>query len=839
MTKKARSHVDHLQEDLLASVLKPGRYIGGEINAVRKDRQLCKLGVALAFPDTYEVGMSHLGLQILYTILNHQKDVLAERVYAPWPDMERLMRQRGALLSTLESGTPLRDFDIVGFSLQYELSFTNVLAMLDLGGIPCKRRDRGEGDPIVIAGGPCTFNPAPMDDFIDVFAIGEGEDVIVDMTETMIKAKAAGRSRRAILEDLAGIAGLFVTAVHGPNDRIKKRIIADLDQAIVPLRPVTSLMQTVHDRITLEIARGCSRGCRFCQAGMVWRPVRERNPKLLEQMADAMLSATGQDELSLLSLSSGDYSQIESLLCTLMNRYYERRIALALPSLRVETLTQRLIEDIRRVRKTSFTLAPEAGTQRLRNVINKGNTEADLLDTAGRVFDAGWRAVKLYFMIGLPGETADDMEGIVDLTYKVLGKAKKRGQVTASLSTFVPKAHTPFQWEAQIGLQETFEKQNHLKSRLRHRNIEVRWHDNRMSLMEGLFSRGDERLGALIEKAFLLGCRFDGWSEQFRYDLWEEAMTATGIASSSYLRARDHAEVLPWDRIDCGLDKQFLINEADCATRGELTPDCRSDRCRQCGVCDHKTIKTRIAETSVEEKEPESTPEMAAGPNRIPGKRYRLTFTKKGMARFLSHLDISATLSRAMARCRTDILFSEGFHPHPKISFAFATPVGMESLGEYVDIQTGSALENQEAHLTKLNACLPEGIKVTTLLELPANAPSLTDIIRGFSFTITLPETMTTEDLDAMDQKAADFLAAPTFTITRVTKEKETKKDIRPFVDKLDMDPIRRSLSMELRFNAQGSVRPMDILTQVLDIPYDTAIIMRTVKENTFFTAPQ
>jgi radical SAM family uncharacterized protein/radical SAM-linked protein len=835
MTKKTKGSAGNFPEGLLSSVEKPSRYIGGEINAVRKDRRLCKLSVALAFPDIYEVGMSHLGLQILYAVLNREADIVAERIYAPWPDMEKALRQQGIPLSTLESGTPLRNFDIVGFSLQYELSFTNVLAMLDLGGIPRERRERREGDPIVIAGGPCTFNPAPMDDFIDVFAIGEGEEVIMDIARTVIEAKDCGRSRQDTLQALALIEGLFVPSVHTSNERIKKRIITDLNACVFPLEPLAPLMQTVHDRIVLEIARGCTRGCRFCQAGMVWRPVRERSTQLLERMADTMLSTTGQDELSLLSLSSGDYSQIEPLLRTLMDRYCARRIALALPSLRVETLTQNLIEDIRRVRKTSFTLAPEAGTQRLRDVINKGNTEADLLDVTDRVFEAGWKAVKLYFMIGLPGETEEDMEGIVDLSYKVLRKTKRRGQITISLSTFVPKAHTPFQWERQIDLEETSKKQIFLKSRLRHRNIEVRWHDNRMSLLEGLFSRGDERLGALIENAFLLGCRFDGWSDQFRFDLWESAMAAVGIQPSSYLRARNRSEALPWDRIDCGLERQFLTNEADRAGQSELTPDCRFDQCRHCGVCDHYTVKMMIAETPIEDPEARIEPITVTEPDGKPGKRYRLTFTKQGAARYLSHLDVSATLHRAMARGRVAILFSEGFHPHPKISFAFATPVGMESLEEYADIQTESSLEDPEALLKRLNAFLPEGIEITSLLELPDNAPTLSEMIQSFSFSVALPEVFTLGDLDAMKQKVADFLAAQTFTIARTNKGKETTKEIRSFVDILQLDSSSRSLSLKLRFSAQGTARPTDILTQVLGIPADVAVMMKIVKEKTFF----
>jgi len=389
--------------ELLLAVEKPSRYTGGEVNAIRKAGTSGDLSFLFAFPDAYEVGMSHLGLQILYAVLNSMPQVFCERVFAPWPDMEEELRRRRRPLCSLETGRPLKAFDLIGFSLQYELSYTNVLAMLEMGGIPLLREARGETDPLVIAGGPSAFNPAPMSPFIDAFVIGEGEEAVGEIARTMLPLKARGARRQTRLEALAELKGLYVPALHRGGERIAKRVITDLDAWRFPVSPIVPLMKTIHDRITLEIARGCSRGCRFCQAGMVWRPVRERAPAVLEDMAEAMLRATGQDEISLLSLSSGDYSRIEPLLKTLMDRYYARRVALALPSLRVETLTPRLIESIRRVRKTSFTLAPEAGTQRLRDAINKGNTEAELLATTERIFTAGWKAVKLYFMLGLPG----------------------------------------------------------------------------------------------------------------------------------------------------------------------------------------------------------------------------------------------------------------------------------------------------------------------------------------------------------------------------------------------------------------------------------------------------
>ncbi|TSA52962.1 MAG: TIGR03960 family B12-binding radical SAM protein, partial [Planctomycetaceae bacterium] len=573
-----------LYEDIFTLVEKPSRYIGGEVNSAKKNKSECRLSFALAFPDTYEVGMSHLGLQILYSILNSVPEISAERFYAPWPDMEFQMRKNNIMLSSLESRAPLKNFDIVGFSLQYELSYTNVLNMLELGGIPIYARDRKEEVPLVIAGGPCTFNPAPVTAFFDAFVIGEGEEVVMEISRAVMEGKKRGYTRGQLLESLAEIEGVYIPAIHTSGERVKKRIVSDINQWLVPLRPVVPLMNTIHDRVTLEIARGCTRGCRFCQAGMVWRPVRERTPEVLGKMADEMLCSTGHNELSLLSLSSGDYSMIEYLVSKLMNRYYDKRVALALPSMRVETLTRELIDEIKRVRKTSFTLAPEAGTQRLRNVINKGNTEEDLLSTTRNVFGAGWRSIKLYFMLGLPGERKEDLEGITDLAYRVLREGENRRQVTVSLSTFVPKPHTPFQWCRQISLEVILERQEFLKKNIRNRNLKIKWHDGRMSLLEGVFSRGDEKLGALLERAFRLGCRFDGWSDQFKFDLWEEAIRETDIRVEDYLRERHITEKLSWDRIDCGISKNFLTEELRKSLGEELTADCRFGVCHQCGI---------------------------------------------------------------------------------------------------------------------------------------------------------------------------------------------------------------------------------------------------------------
>jgi len=818
--------------ELLLAVEKPSRYTGGEVNAVRKDPETCRLHFALAFPDTYEVGMSHLGLQILYSVLNGLPEVACERCYAPWTDMERELRRRRRPLCSLESKRPLSSFDIVGFSLQYELSYTNVLMMLDLGGIPLRREERGDEHPLIVAGGPSVFNPAPMSAFIDAFVIGEGEEVVREIAEAVMAVRARGGNRREQLETLAAIYGVYVPDIHTGTQRIGKRIITDPDAWRQPLCPVVPLMKTIHDRVTLEIARGCTRGCRFCQAGMVWRPVRERTPAVLEEMAEAMLLATGHDEISLLSLSSGDYSRIEPLLKTLMDRYYTRRIALALPSLRAETLTPQLIEAIRRVRKTSFTLAPEAGTQRLRDVINKGNTEEELLATTERVFAAGWKAVKLYFMLGLPGEREEDLEGIAELAHRVLRTAKNRGQVTVSLSTFVPKPHTPFQWQRQIGIEETTARQMFFKKRLKNRNIDIKWHDARMSLIEGIFSRGGEETGALIEQAYRLGCRFDGWSDCFRFDLWEEALRRTGIDAAASLRERPRSEIFPWERIDCGIRRDFLLAEAEKAEEGEATPDCRTGLCSDCGVCDHKTVRV----VTVPPDAPIGTLVSAfAGPKEAAAaeKAFRLRFTKLGPARFLSHMELSTALNRAMILGGLFFVYSQGFHPHPRISFAGATAVGMESQGEFVDIRIQDPGAKLDTLVARINAGLPSGVAVTAMRELSPHDFSLAEIVKGFNYDIMLPEESGEEDLQRYEADILRFLDAESFPIRREMNGKIVFKEVRPLIAGLTLDRPSRRILLSAHFGPAGTVRPTELLTSLFGFSPEAARGARIVKTST------
>ncbi len=604
--RPANFNIERAYENLLHRVQKPGRYLGNERGMVRKPIRPGLLRFALAFPDVYEIAQSHAGLQILYDLLNRRTDVYAERVYAPWLDMEAELRRAGLPLVTLETFTPLADVDIVGFTLQYELTYTNLLAMLELGGIPLKSSERTAQAPLVIAGGPCAHNPEPLAEFLDAFLLGDGEEAIHDICN--VRLQWDGRNRSDLLEALAEIPGIYVPAFFEPRydtagrlteihplkagyTRVVKRILRDLNTVPIPQTFIVPTTGIVHDRPSVEVMRGCVKGCRFCQAGYVYRPLRERGPERVLEHAETALRQTGHDEISLLSLSTGDYSCVNPVLTDLMNRFSPQRVAVSLPSTRVDALAPSLLEQIRRVRKTGFTIAPEAGSQRLRDVIQKQYQEEELVEAAKEIFDLGWRSIKLYFMIGLPSETEDDLRGIIDLARKVSAAGNHKRQVIASVSNFIPKAHTPFQWAQQVSTAEIENRQNLLRGELARYRIRFRYHDARLSLLEGLLSRGDRRTGALLLRAYQSGCRFDGWNEECRFDLWEKAMADCGFDAESALRRRPLDEILPWDHLSCGVSKDYLQRELAYAFERTLTPDCSIERCRYCGVCDFKEIR--------------------------------------------------------------------------------------------------------------------------------------------------------------------------------------------------------------------------------------------------------
>lgn len=596
---------------ILSRVTKPARYTGQEWNSIVKAPESVEASFVLAFPDVYEVGLSNLGFKILYHILNSRSGVAVERAYAPWVDMEAEMRRAAVPLCTVESFRPLAEFDAVGFTLQYEMSYTNILNMLDLAGIPVLAAERGDEHPLIMAGGPCAFNAEPLADFVDFFILGEAEEAIVDVAEAVAAWKKAGkpRGKTGILEKVAAIGGVYVpafydVAYHGdgtvkavaPNHAaarptVTKRIVKDLDEAPFPTEPVVPYLDIVHDRIMLELFRGCTRGCRFCQAGVIYRPVRERRPETLLKLAQELVDSTGYSEMSLTSLSSADYSCLHDTVRQLIDRFKDQGVSVSLPSLRIDSFSIQLAQEVQQVRKSGLTFAPEAGTQRLRDVINKGVTERDLEEAVGAAFKAGWSTVKLYFMIGLPTETDEDVAGIAKLAYKVLDLYKsvtgRRGaKVTVSVSSFVPKPHTSFQWYGQNSIEELERKQRLLKSLLRDRSISFSWHDAPVSFLEAVFARGDRKVGKALLAAWRRGARFDGWSEHFRYDFWLEAFAETGIDPHFYAgRERAATELLPWDHLSAGVDKTFLAREYQRALAGDSTADCRRDQCSACGVC--------------------------------------------------------------------------------------------------------------------------------------------------------------------------------------------------------------------------------------------------------------
>ena len=602
-------------EKLFMSVQKPVRYMGGEFNAVMKDPEKVNVRYAFLFPDTYEVGMSHLGMKILYHAINGMEDVWCERVFSPWVDMTELMRKENIPLFSLESRTPVKEFDLLGVTLQYEMSFTNILEALDLAGIPMRREERVDG-PFVICGGPCAFNPEPLAPFVDLIALGDGEEETIQTIEVYKQWKASGLPREEYLKMASKIPGIYVPSLYdveynedgtikavtpkpgsGAPEIVYKAMVSDLTSATYPEKLIVPYGEIVHNRIMLEIFRGCTRGCRFCQAGMIYRPIRERSLDKLMDMAEKLVNSTGYDEISLMSLSSGDYSCLPELAHKMVEKYASRRVKISLPSQRIDTILTDTLKETQKVRKTALTLAPEAGTQRLRDVINKGVTEADLIRSVTDAFEQGWSAVKLYFMIGLPTETDEDVMGIADLAEKVrkcyFSVPKDRRapglRITVSASVFVPKNDTPFQWAAQLDYDTVVRRQQMLKQALQKvKGVDFKYHAPDLSYIEAVFARGDRRLARALEKAWQLGCRFDGWSDQFRYDLWLKAFEETGIDPDFYAtRERPLDEIFPWDHLDCGVTKKYLMSEWNKAMNEECTPDCRKG-CTGCGMKRYK-----------------------------------------------------------------------------------------------------------------------------------------------------------------------------------------------------------------------------------------------------------
>lgn len=833
-------------ESLLSQVRQPSRYGGNEFNVTRKDWDAVDLRLVLAFPDLYEIGMSHQGLQILYHLVNARENMLAERVYAPDRDLEELLASRGLPLFSLESRRPLAEFDILGITLPYELCYTNILTILSLAGLPFRAVQRNEAHPLVIGGGPCAFHPEPVAEFFDAILLGDGEEALLEMAEAVVAARKNGEDRPSLLSRLSRIDGVYIPSFFAARydsagnfqgmqpqvegyGQVRRRILADLESVPLEQPPLVPLTRIVHDRLGLEIARGCTRGCRFCQAGMIYRPVRERTPEKVFNRAMNGIAQGGFDELALLSLSTGDYSCLSELLVRLMNSLAQEQVSVSLPSLRVGTLTPEIMEQIKRVRKTGFTMAPEAGTDRLRRVINKGISEQDLLATSEAAYGLGWKLMKLYFMFGLPTETEEDIAAIPALARKVLGTAKGGNcRVTVSVATLVPKPHTVFEREPQLGIGEGRERINFIKERLHGRNFNLKWQDPRMSFLEGVFSRGDRRLAGLIEEAWHRGARLDAWSDYFDLERWQSAAATCGIVLEDFLRRRERDEPLPWEHLRVGVHGEFFAEEYGKALREEYTQDCRVHGCQQCGVCDLKTLRPIVHGAGRAAPAPETgtgpVPAMpvGTGPKQSaarPRFLYRLNYSRLDNARLLSHLELIQVFFRAFRRARLPLNFSQGFNPTPRVSFSPALPLGTESLAEFVLLDLSEPIPARATFLEAINRQLPDGILVhEVFLSVGEHSGQMATTYR-----VGLRQAPAQAEIDSL-------LARESLPVVVLRKGRERHIDLRPLLRGLRLAADGELEMTLLSAPGQPGGKPLEVAGRLFDIPEEELHGVRILK---------
>ena len=804
------------------SIRKPSRYCGGEVRPPSIAWDEARVRVLLAFPDVYEIGMSHLGILLLREILSARPGTLCDRVFAPWTDYEEHLRAAGLPLASLESGRPAGSFDLLGFSLCYELTYTNVLAMLDLSGIPLLSKDRSEEHPLVVAGGVCTLNPAPVAPFFDALLVGDGEEAALEIVALVEERKKEGGSRADLLSRLSRIEGVYVPGI---SRRVARRVLADLNRSPLLPAPILPAMRVVHDRLSVEISRGCTRGCRFCQAGYAYRPVRERDPLLLLRYLQEEAPKTGYDEVGLLSLSAADYSCVDRLVTEAMEALAPSSVSLSLPSLRLDALQENTVRQIRKVRKSGFTLAPEAGTERLRRSVNKEIPDDDVLKTAEWIFGNGWRTLKLYFMVGLPGETADDVRAIGALAGRVAAIARRHGKrtsVTVSVSAFVPKPHTPFQWERQIGREEVQERIHMLRDALgRNRHAEVKFHSPEISSLEGVYSRGDDRLPGVIARAFRNGARFDAWTESYRPDAWKRAFAEEGVDPLEYLRERDPRDPLPWDFVDAGIDREFLLSERGKARAGETTPDCRAAGCSSCGACppglSNITYPGRLGEPAVAEQEAERPPHPPAAA----AQRYvvRLSYAKEGPAKYLSGLEIQSLWGRVFRRAGLPLAYSQGFNPSPKLSLSPALAVGAESEVEFLEAEFSLPVPAADVPVD-LAPHLPAGIRVTSASGVPPGSPRLSDFDIASDWLLRpvppfpLPEEITP---GRAEERLAAFRASDRHLLVLTREDRTSEIDLKPIVRTFGVNPDGISITI-LQGTGKG-VRPLEAAASLLGVP--------------------
>ncbi|WP_027185021.1 TIGR03960 family B12-binding radical SAM protein [Desulfovibrio inopinatus] len=844
-------------KDILYRLPRPSHYIGSEWGAVVKDPEAVDVHMAFAFPDLYEVGMSYVGQKILYEVVNAEMSRYAERVFAPTREAAEVMQAERVPLSSLETGTPLAQLDAIAFHLTHELCYTNVLFMLDLAGIPLRSQDRNETHPLILAGGGCTFNAEPMAPFFDIMVLGDGERVILEILDAIAAAKQAEESRAELLTRLQTIQGVYVPSCfdaddttgavtsHCPGyDVVHKAIVEDLNAVTQPTHQVLPFGKAVHDRLSLEIARGCTRGCRFCQAGMLYRPVRERSLESLAQALRDGLDDSGYEELAFLSLSTGDYSALDSLFRQSASACLAEQISISLPSLRAGTLTEEMRSLMSRLRRTGATVAPEAGSQRLRDVVNKGITEEDILKHAEGLFASGWQNLKLYFMIGLPTETEDDVRAIFDLAMKVLataGPRAKRLNITVAVSPFVPKPHTPFQWEAQLSRDEVHARVSFLRNLFfRHRKrFTVRWHDPKMTWLEGIFARGDRHLADAVETAYRKDALFCSWIDQLDLAPWEEAFAEHGIDADAYLGARDEGAPLPWDHLHSGVEKDFLLRERRRALEEKSTPDCRYGACSACGVCDMGDRRSPLSanmpeETRITPHLVSKTPwwETESGetvdyPNIRDelGKKVvhlKLRYEKTGPAVALSQLELQTVFDRALRRAKLKPAFSKGFNPQPLFHFGWALPVGVASLDEWFGLFFRVPTD-PETLPDILNAKLPQGIRIidATPLTMARKIPMPT----AERFTLRFVDTKTTKSFLPLWKEFQD----DSERIVEVTSKRGAKQvDIRPYFASLDIQD--ESLAFEIDWR-HGYMSPLKLVGAVCDGVHASKLLLTKIEQ--------
>jgi radical SAM family uncharacterized protein/radical SAM-linked protein len=813
---------------LLPLLPKPSRYTGLEEGSIHKNPAAVRLRMALAFPDTYDVGMSYLGQKILYGIVNAQPEWWAERACAPEREAAEILRQHNKPLGTLESGTALAEMHAIGFAITHELCYTNVLYMLDLAGIPLRAAQRGtslSAWPLIMLGGGALLSAEPLAPFVDVMLLGEGEELLPEVLTLLQQAREAGWTKQHFLEEARHIAGVYIPSFfHEQADgslqaqfddytRPARRIVTDFDKATYPVSQVVPI-GAVHNRLALEIARGCTRGCRFCHAGMVYRPARERSLPHLEKLLEECLAHTGFDDVSFLSLSTGDFSALKTLCDTVFDKCAREQVAVSLPSLRVGSIDDSIMGRIAGIRRTGATLAPEAGSQRLRDVINKGVTEEQLILHVQKLLEHGWQQVKLYFMIGLPTETDADLEAIVDICRKVrdaAGRGQPRLIVTAALSPFVPKPFTPFQWYGQIPLEEIQRRINYVRQLFKGQKcLNMRWHEPSMSHLEGIFSRGDRRLADVVEKAYHKGSIFNSWVNGFSLVPWLEAMEECGLSVAQYTGERALGSMLPWSHLEAGIDPEFLRKEWERALEGKVTEDCRYHACRQCGACDRKGAASRLpapnhnsihnrlnfpqrdqaAHVPARDEEGHIICRITQGKKQPPhiapalvvkAVQYRIVHTKLDGAAYFSQLELQALLERAMRRAALPLAFSQGFHPQPLFSFGRALPVGVESLAEWFAITLREPMPAQAVRLA-LQPCLPKGMNIVDVSAVGKETRTLQSLRERYSLRFIQG------DSAHFQQVWHDFAAQDSFIWTRMTKKGERSDDIRRMISTISQE---------------------------------------------------